>query len=228
MLLLKPRGQAALEYLLLIGGVLLFIVFILVLLRGGLLPKTTNKISSDVESFYDKWARYYLFFDNFDTGTSYRWENDTTAWSVQNTKYVSTGSGKSMVERTLSNFSINAFVQTSSTFGFVLRYRNASNYYNATLNSGGTAQLIRYSNSNPGGLVLDSGTPAEIPDMAAGAYFRVDANGTNFTVFVNNQLVFWEEDASEPLGWFGVYSSGASVVDDVYVFDCAGQCGVGA
>ncbi len=225
---LKSRSQTALEYLFLVAGALLFVLFVVLILRGGILPRTTNKISEDVKSYFDKHARYYLFFENFDTGTSYRWENDTEGWSVQNGVYVSPNSGKSVVGLTLSNFSYTAFVDTSDfgTGGLVFRYRNRTNYYDVYVQDSPKTVYLRR--------IINGGGPAWTSkpitaEPRKGLYLRVDANGTNITVYVNNVAFISEIDSTanpDLEGRVGVEAiAGSTKFDDVGIFSCVGQCG---
>ncbi|MBU1197176.1 hypothetical protein KJ765_01550 [Candidatus Micrarchaeota archaeon] len=223
----KNRGQTATEYLFLIGGAILFVLLIILMLRGSVISSSSHKISADMDRFFNDYARYYLFYESFDSGNAYRWTPDQGTWGIENSEYLGIGAGNSTVAVTLHNFSMNAFIRTSSNGGLIFRKRNASNYYAVMVNVGNTVQLTRTTDGNT---ALLAGPAAFTGDLQEGVYLRADANGTNVTIYVNNIAYLSVNDLTEPLrlGHIGVTSpvdAQAVFFDNIRVFQCVGQCG---
>lgn len=237
----RRRSQTAIEYLLLIGGGLLFVTLIILILRGNLFPSASNKIQLDMQTYFNQYAREYLFVDTFDTNAADRWIPVGGSWSAQNKEFSGTGAGLSYVDLTLSNFSYTALVRSSGPVGkasLLFRMQSSSAFYSLDLANSGSQLTATLSKTVSGVSSPIFGPYTVNADLSKGVYARVDANGTNFSVYLNNQPVnlpkFWASDrsgATPPYleGLVGVADSQAgeqAFFDDVYIIKCSGQCPV--
>lgn len=110
------RGQTATEYLVLVGGVIFFALFLFLILKGELLPHSVNQTGQAGGQFLDEFGKPYLFYDNFQTSTALRWQDSGGDWKVMNGKYeqdsASLGKAKATVgDSTWDNYAIQADVQ---------------------------------------------------------------------------------------------------------------------
>ncbi len=83
----NKHAQTSLEYLFLAVGVIIFIVLIYLLLNGGIIGKQKTQVEAGLGDFL-KIGEYFLFYDNFDSGSSDQWTQRQVSWAVANREYV--------------------------------------------------------------------------------------------------------------------------------------------
>ncbi|MFH1106972.1 MAG: hypothetical protein V1787_03680, partial [Candidatus Micrarchaeota archaeon] len=62
----RRRSQTATEYVFLIAGALMFVMFAFLVIRGGLFTSGAHKIGTETNSLANESLHPYLCWDNFD------------------------------------------------------------------------------------------------------------------------------------------------------------------
>ncbi len=226
------KAQAATEYLMLLGGALLFVLFVILMLRGNILPSSTNKIESDVKSYLDKYSGEYVFFDNFDSDSADRWIPESGTWKAANHEYFGTGAGQSYIDLTLVNFSYNAKVRsTQGPVGLIFRRLNSTNYYSLGLTPSGSqvsVSLDKVVRGTSGNILPPTVVDG---DLSKGVFVRLDVQADFVSVYINTVKVGGNyTDTSFDAGLFGLYVANAdqqAFFDNLYIVNCVGQCNAG-
>ena len=200
----RLRGQTALEYVMIIGGAILFVVIIVIILRSGILRQGTQDIEEHASDFQETYLTNYLVYENFDSGTSKKWTEKLCTWQATSGKYVSaTGDCISIVQGYYDNFTLEFKVR---------RTGGAPNgEVGAIFRSDGTlanSYAVVLGNTDVR-LLKDGGGVAQglhgIPDInAIDTEVKVKAYSTHFDVYVNGAKIFGVDDATHMSGRAGV------------------------
>ncbi|MFH1442611.1 MAG: hypothetical protein ABIG96_01120, partial [Candidatus Micrarchaeota archaeon] len=83
----NKHAQTTFEYLFLAVGVIIFLVLIYTLLQGGVVGKQTAGIEAGLADFLQI-GEYFLFYDNFDSGSEGQWTKLHDSWANENKEYI--------------------------------------------------------------------------------------------------------------------------------------------
>ncbi|HLC48155.1 MAG TPA: hypothetical protein VJI13_03700 [Candidatus Norongarragalinales archaeon] len=151
-MLSKKRAQTSFEYIMIIGGAILFTVIVVVIIRSGILSGEGGKIANDTEKLSDCYLRPgVIFFENFDNGDVGRWEIMSGVWNFQNQKLMKSNSGTIRIRNTLfDNFTVELNMKNSShlksrKMGITFHSdKDASFYSSVMLEVIGTTSIISF------------------------------------------------------------------------------------
>lgn len=193
----RRRGQTALEYTLIIGGAILFVVIIALLLRSGIIGNTTTKLKTDNEKLRNCFLETNLHYSNFDSGPNPGWiPISGNSWLFQNNKYLQ------------NSFDLNPTVKASlyldkvySNFTMLFKGRVTSaggGYMGAIIRSdaaGGSKYVVRIK-TNTVDLVKYVGaatfllkTAAITWDVKNEALVKIRAYGNSYKVYMNGEVL---------------------------------------
>ncbi|MFH1442609.1 MAG: hypothetical protein ABIG96_01110 [Candidatus Micrarchaeota archaeon] len=136
----RKRAQTSFEYILIIGGAMLFTILVILIIRSGIISGQESKVTNDTETLSDCYLRPgVLFFDNFDSASAANWIPKAGTWAVQGNKYAQTAPTPastryiSLTNKVFDNFtmtfrarSTNA-VTTNKFFGVVFHSSSSAN-----------------------------------------------------------------------------------------------------
>lgn len=236
----KARGQTALEYVLIVGGAILFVMLVVLILRSGIVTGGSGKIATEVEKLSKCYTRPNLiFFHNFDSGTAGKWTNMTVGWVVENKKYVQANtsgipSGALTLAKTdASNFTmefkarLTAPVASDKVIGAAINssFDGKKAYYILFGDLGGGTGVFLYSIVNEiyTPVMLDNTIPLDITQEMV---IKLKVYGTNIKVYVNGDLLRdWdvgERFGPGKLGFVTLGTGGAGIAtaefDDICVY----------
>ncbi len=84
------RGQTSAEYLFIVVSIVLFVALVFLLVRGNVLPQTTQKTSQSLSTFLN-FTKPYLFFETFDDVSEWKFSGGT--WTSQNAEMLQSDTG---------------------------------------------------------------------------------------------------------------------------------------
>lgn len=198
----KKRAQTAIEYIFILGGAIMFVVIVVLIIRGNIFGTQPNKINQDLGNLTKCLIHEnLLLYDNFDEGSDANWFNKTPAWYFQNKIYNQTekplfgaiGHRITLTRKIMSNFTmllkvkLNSGIQTYA--GAILRSDPAGyKYYLVIVGTlaGGQSYvgLLRRTGINGHAAITSA-------QWSPGIYnnetqLQIQANGTRIKVLVNN------------------------------------------
>lgn len=212
------KAQTSMEYIMIAGGAILFVVVVILILRGGVLSETPAKIRTDLDKYKDKYLGTYLLFDNFDAGLSRKWTPDSpAAWTVVDGVYTSAADAP--------HTSLSRFIFSNFTFEVKMRQDPVGN-------GGGVGIVFRKNDLHRYEVLVDDGLVHFMKDgvslhnYAAPAnewiMVKLKAKGLDFTITVTTSAGTSEEsftDSDNYAGKFGfVTYSDKGEFDDLRVW----------
>ncbi len=224
----KDYGQTALEYIMIIGGAIMFVVIVVVIIRSGIIAGQTERVNQDVCAFEKKYLRPdIMMFDNFDAGTASNWVPSSGDWAVINGAYTG-GPSDTIEDKTFSKtpFSNFTFVMkfrlkkganaAGNIGGVYLRHIDSSKYYGLFFINSNTPNRIFFSDFNA--VNIDSPITGTFSDWQV---LKVKAYGNKFDVYqeINCKdflLGSWT-DTSDVFytGKFGLFVGSTPPKDDI-------------
>ncbi|MFH0971239.1 MAG: family 16 glycoside hydrolase [Candidatus Micrarchaeota archaeon] len=215
------RGQTAIEYVMIVGGAILFVVLVVLIIRSGVIARATTDVEQKSGDYLDKYGRPYLFFDDFGSigGTNSKWNNTGGVWLIQNGKLVvpAVVDASIYTRSVFTNFTMEFKAQRTAgtTLGVRFRRRGTS-YYQLEVNPG-ISQMTLTGNG-----VFQSASDAAIAAVASSEVrFSIRAYGDIIQVFVNGNLLIDTIDPAPLLsGQIGLYADAGTQAqfDDVRVY----------
>ncbi|MFH1442610.1 MAG: hypothetical protein ABIG96_01115 [Candidatus Micrarchaeota archaeon] len=215
----KKHGQTALEYIMIIGGAILFVVLIVIILRSGILARGVEDIEGKSDDYRDTYLKSYLVFENFNSGTSKKWNSDACDWQVSGGKYGNQISGdcETFVQGYYDNFTLEFKVRNTNPggapnalVGAYFRYADSTDNYRVVM-SGGTVVLFQ------GAAAMGAGNPfvsADENDVSV----KVVATSSLISVFVEGQKYIEIPSPTLHFGKIGLATFGTTATfDDVRV-----------
>ncbi|MFH1106973.1 MAG: hypothetical protein V1787_03685 [Candidatus Micrarchaeota archaeon] len=217
-----PRAQTATEYIFLVAGAIMFVTFVVLVLRANLIGETAVKLEKDVGTYFGWYAKNYIFFDNFDAGAAKWTPSPADSWQEDNGQYHALAAGVSYVGLTVSNFSYSVWLRTQGgSSGIVFRMQNETTYYSLEASSSPhTADLVSH---GPGGSVTLA-TFALSSDPNDGMTLRLDAMAGEVSVYDNGAFIATQ---NLPAGYYdrgllGLVSDNLASFDNVQI--CKEAC----
>ncbi|MEK6954638.1 MAG: hypothetical protein AABX01_06510 [Candidatus Micrarchaeota archaeon] len=200
----KTRGQTALEYVMIIGGAIMFVVLVVIILRSGILSGGVADVQKKSEDYQKTYLQNYLVFENFNTGTSKKW-SPSPGPTIQNGRLKLLSGEQFTVQGTFTNFTLEATGKRTGgggKFGVILR-------------SLGTRSYQVYLDGSNVVLIGNNALPASVPALFAysdniDATLKVAAYSNNIEVFVNGVSKFKITNADAFMGSAGVYTDGVT------------------
>lgn len=202
---------------------LLLLAISLVLTSWVLTPKTATAAT--------------LFSDNFNAGNASSWTVTQGTWSVvsdgsQVYRKSGTSEGRTHAgQMSWSNYSVSAKMKADSFGGarrimLAARYQDGNNYYAASLyNSGGGRLEIRKKIGGTSTTLVQKNYT-----LSEGTWYnvRLEVNGSNIAMYVNNVLELQTTDSSLTSGAIGLVAQDTTVAkyDDIMVNDFAAAPGL--
>ncbi|MBI5224865.1 hypothetical protein HY989_03265 [Candidatus Micrarchaeota archaeon] len=174
----NKRAQTALEYVMIVGGAIAFVILVVLIVRGNLIADSTNKLLKDRDAYTDTYLKIYLFRDSFENMqlSSSNWITAPPEYVPENGKLKMNITGSAVTRSVFKDFSLGFKVRTSEPtvkFGVFFRSNGNTMYklefdfspgtktiYLYEVNGGINTPLGSYS-----GPTIDSVATSEVPFM---------------------------------------------------------------
>ncbi|MFH0971639.1 MAG: hypothetical protein V1835_03665 [Candidatus Micrarchaeota archaeon] len=182
----KRKGQSAIEYVMIVGGAIMFVVLVVLILRSGVISHAINDLENKTGDFETKYIKNYLFYDDFDSpsATKNKWINLTGWWIVDKGVYnISAPSGGYKITNArgrFGNFTIETRLRRTSglSVGFGIRIRT-----NSSAPNNGYILLVNTANTLFLGGVINQNLPGL--DLTQWHYLKLKAEGNTFDLYID-------------------------------------------
>ncbi len=225
----REGGQTALEYIMIIGGAIMFVVIVVVIIRSGIIAGQTEKVGEDVCKFQDKYLQPdIMIFDNFNSDETKNWQPSAGTWQVINNAYIGGSTpgtdDETFTFRSFSNFSVIIKVRQNvigASDGIGMYFRNGTGAY--VLEMAGAAGDDAIAIKKVGGATLYSGTLVN-GDFNNWVVLKLRAKGNTIELYqeikCKDNFIVSISDSSYTYGKFGLFSidDDSIEVDDFIVY----------
>mgnify|MGYP001578287605 CR=1 FL=1 len=175
----NKRAQTALEYIMIVGGAIAFVILVVLIVRGNLIADSTNKLLKDRDAYTDTYLKIYLFRDSFENPalSGGNWISAPVGVVPESGKLKMNVSGSAVTRSVFKDFSLGFKVRTSdpaNIFGVFFRSDSNKMYkleFSPTANtvtlyevSGGVKTSIGLPYADTGSLI-SSIASSEVPFM---------------------------------------------------------------
>ncbi|MFH1200220.1 MAG: hypothetical protein V1708_04075, partial [Candidatus Micrarchaeota archaeon] len=227
------RGQTSLEYLMIVVAFIIVIVVVFMLIRGNLVVNATGNAANKAnQSLYN--SKSYLFFDNFDTGSSARWQTKSGVWQVAAQEYLQTLTTQDVFKLSIAgdagwyNYASEAMMMKTESaqgggqfIGGVSARVNPDTLarYSCYLSSDGAIQLLKFSSLSDYAPPLAAGTVTYSEGMHS---LAITVTGDSIACFYDGLAAASATDAELVTGMTGIDAYAATSVDEIRVWKIDG------
>ncbi len=208
----RLRAQTSSEYMIMVAGVLFFALFMFLVIKGDLLPNAQRTTGTQTAQFQDEYGKPYLFYDNFDTDDSPRWNRfDPSAWRMDGKILQKYEVGYALPvlvgDSTWGQYKVSADVRVetnAATAGVIARKNEKGGFYFCGLNNNqillyfGHESYISYS-------ISDIGSRPYPVSTTSWHHVTLTADGTHLTCVVDDQPAVTGDVNWSPNGEVGLW-----------------------